>query len=266
MRARDFAYFDGALPTGLAHRGGAAYAPNVGVENTITAFRRAVDMGFRYLETDVHATRDGVIVAFHDEHLDRVTDTVGTIASQPYAVVQHARIAGQEPIPTLIELLEEFPETRFNIDIKADAALAPTMEIIRRMGVIDRVCIGSFSERRLRAARRAAGPRLATSAGQLGVGALRLAPTHLSRLLHTPAPALQIPMAHRLRGRQIEIVTQAFVDVAHRLGKHVHVWFHSWSTEDADQMNRLFDLGVDAIVSDHIDVLKDVLIARGASL
>jgi len=73
-------------------------------------------------------------------------------------------------------------------------------------------------------------------------------------------------MAHRLRGRQIEIVTQAFVDVAHRLGKHVHVWFHSWSTEDAEQMNRLFDLGVDAIVSDHIDVLKDVLIARGASL
>lgn len=266
MRANDFAYFDGPLPTGLAHRGGAAYGPNVGVENTIAAFRRAVDMGFRYLETDVHATRDGVVVAFHDEHLDRVTDTTGAIASQPYAVVQQALIGGSEPIPTLIELLEEFPETRINIDIKADSALAPTTEIIRRMGVIDRVCIGSFSERRLRAARRALGPRLATSAGQLGVGALRLAPTQLSRLLHTPAPALQVPMAHRMGGREIEIVTQAFVDVAHRLGKHVHVWFHAWSTEDAAQMHRLFDLGVDAIVSDHIDVLREVLVERGGAL
>ncbi len=197
MRARDYAYFDGPTPTGLAHRGGAAYHPNLGIENTIAAFRQAVDMGYRYLETDVHATRDGIVVAFHDDHLDRVTDTAGRIADQPYAAVRGALIGGREAVPTLAELLEEFPETRVNIDIKADQALGPTLELIRRMGVIDRVCIGSFSERRLRAARRALGPRLATSAGQVGVGALRLAPQPLSRLLHTPAPALQIPMSTR---------------------------------------------------------------------
>lgn len=266
MRARDFAYFDGPLPTGLAHRGGSAYGPNQGVENTVAAFRRAVDMGYRYLETDVHATRDGVVVAFHDTHLDRVTDASGPIADVPYAVVRDALIGGREHVPTLVELLEEFPQTRFNIDIKADSALEPTLDIIRRMGVIDRVCIGSFSERRLRQARRALGPRLATSAGQVGVGVLRLAPSRLSRLLHTPAPALQIPMEHRLGGRLIEIVNEPLVRVAHRLGKHVHVWFHSWSVEDAAQMHRLFDLGVDGIVTDHIDVLRDVLTERGASL
>jgi glycerophosphoryl diester phosphodiesterase len=266
MRARDFAYFDGPVPTGLAHRGGAAYGPNVGVENTLAAFRRAVDMGYRYLETDVHATKDGIVVAFHDERLDRVTDVKGAIAEHPYAVVRDALIGGREPIPTLEQLLEEFPQSRINIDIKADSALASTVEIIQRMGVIDRVCIGSFSERRLRAARRALGPRLATSAGQLGVGAMRLAPNRLSRLLHTPAPALQIPMEHRIGGRHIDVVTAPLVRVAHRLGKHIHVWFHSWSTEDADQMNRLLDLGVDGIVTDHIDLLRDVLLARGASL
>ena len=177
-----------------------------------------------------------------------------------------ALIGGREAVPTLAELLEEFPETRVNIDIKADQALGPTLELIRRMGVIDRVCIGSFSERRLRAARRALGPRLATSAGQVGVGALRLAPQPLSRLLHTPAPALQIPMEHKIRGRLIPLATREVVSVAHRLGKHVHVWFHSWSTEDAAQMHRLLDLGVDGIVTDHIDILRDVLAERGTPL
>ena len=266
MRARDYAYFDGPLPTGLAHRGGAAYGPNQGIENTTAAFREAVAMGYRYLETDVHATRDGVVLAFHDERLDRVTDTVGTIADQPYVAVRQARIGGREPIPTLLELLEEFPDTRFNIDIKADQALGPTLEIIRRTGVIDRVCIGSFSERRLRAARRVLGPRLATSAGQVGVGALRLAPRQISHLLHTPAPALQIPVEHRFKGRTIPLVTAPLVTLAHRLGKHVHVWFQDWTPEDAAEMHRLLDLGVDGVVTDHIDVLRDVLAERGTPL
>jgi glycerophosphoryl diester phosphodiesterase len=107
---------------------------------------------------------------------------------------------------------------------------------------------------------------LATSAGQVGVGALRLAPQPLSRLLHTPAPALQIPMEHKIRGRLIPLATREVVSVAHRLGKHVHVWFHSWSTEDAAQMHRLLDLGVDGIVTDHIDILRDVLAERGTPL
>jgi glycerophosphoryl diester phosphodiesterase len=265
-RARDFAYFDHDGPIAMAHRGGAGYEPNVGLENTLGAFRRAVEMGYEYLETDVHATSDGELVAFHDTHLDRVTDTEGAIVDLPYAAVREARITGTDSVPLLTELLEEFPTTRLNIDVKADSALAPTVETIRRHDALDRVCIGSFSERRLRAARRALGPTLATAAGQVGTGALRYAPGLLSRLLHTPAPVLQIPVAHRLRGRQVTLVTPQLVSRAHRLGKQVHVWFHDWSDEGRVEMHRLLDRGADGIVTDHIDILRDVLAERGHPL
>lgn len=265
-RAHDFAYFDHRGPIAMAHRGGAAYGPNVGLENTLRAFREAVAMGYDYLETDVHATSDGELVAFHDTHLDRVTDVAGAIVDLPYSAVREARINGTDAVPLLTELLEEFPTTRLNIDIKADSALAPTVGTIQRHGAIERVCIGSFSERRVRAARRALGPKLATAAGQVGTGLLRYAPGAVSRWLHTSAPVLQIPVTHRMRGREITLVTPGLLRVAHRLGKQVHVWFHPWSDESAEEMHRLLDLGADGIVTDHIDVLRDVLAERGHPL
>ena len=76
----------------------------------------------------------------------------------------------------------------------------------------------------------------------------------------------QIPALHRLPGRTITLVTPGLVRRAHDLGKHVHVWFHSWSREDAAEMHRLLDLGADGIVTDHIDVLRDVLAERGHPL
>ena len=92
---------------------------------------------------------------------------------------------------------------------------------------------------------------------------LRFTPSVLSRLLHTPAPVLQLPALHRVGGRTLTLVTPGLVRRAHALGKHVHVWFHAWSQEDAAEMHRLLDLGVDGIVTDHIDVLRDVLAERG---
>ena len=266
MRAEDYPYLADPAPLALAHRGGAGYGPNVGVENTMAAFRRAVDLGYRYLETDVHATRDGQVVAFHDAVLDRATDAAGAIADLPWREVRRARVGGTEPVPLLAELFEEWPDVRVNIDVKADTALGPTLREVQRLGVTDRVCIGSFSERRLRAARRALGPGVATAAGQVGTALLRFTPAALSRLLHTPAPVLQIPAHHRMRGRTITLVTPGLVRRAHALGKHVHVWFHSWSREDATEMHRLLDLGADGIVTDHIDVLRDVLAERGRPL
>lgn len=250
----------------MAHRGGAKYAPNRGFENTLAAFRRAIDLGYRYLETDVHATADGRVVAFHDTTLDRVTDGGGLLADLPYAAVREARIGGAEPIPLLTELLEEFPRARINIDIKADPALEPTLEIVRAHGALDRVCIGSFSERRVRAVRAALGPRVATAAGPLGTAALRFTPDVVARLLATSAPVLQIPFVHELRGRRLTVLTHGVLRRAHSAGKQVHVWFHDWAPEDAAEFHRLLDLGVDGIVTDHIDVLRDVLAERGTPL
>lgn len=266
MRAADFPYLCTPTPVGLAHRGGSLLPGNEGLENTLAAFGRAVALGYRYLETDVHATADGAVVAFHDAVLDRVTDASGRVVDLPWSVVGQARIGGTEPIPLLTDVLDAFPDTLVNIDVKSDAALAPTVEVVRAHGAVDRVCIGSFSERRVRAARRALGPRLATAAGQVGTALLRFTPDPVSRILHTPAPVLQIPAVHPVAGHPVTLVTPGLLRRAHALGKHVHVWFHDVTEESADEFHRLLDLGVDGIVADRTDVLAEVLASRGRPL
>jgi glycerophosphoryl diester phosphodiesterase len=258
MTAAEHPYFD-SPPLAFAHRGGAHYGPNRGIENTMAAFSNAIELGYRYLETDVHATSDGHLIAFHDNRLDRVTDGRGLIAALPWSVVSTARINASEPIPELADLLAAFPDTRINIDIKAGGALAPLWQVIREHGAEDRVCIASFSNRRLAAFRRMAGPRVATAAGQVGTAAMRFAPGWVSTMLHSPAQALQIPATHTIGRRTFRLLTPGLVRTAHRLGKQVHVW----TIDDPEEMTRLLDLGVDGIVSDRIDTLRDVLTARG---
>ena len=115
------AYLDGRPPRAFAHRGW-HIGDLAGLENTLAAFRRAFDEGYRYLETDVHATADGELIAFHDPRLDRVTDARGRVAAHDVEQVRRARIGGTEPIPLMAELLEALPEARFNIDAKAAAS------------------------------------------------------------------------------------------------------------------------------------------------
>ncbi|WP_236654290.1 glycerophosphodiester phosphodiesterase [Streptacidiphilus anmyonensis] len=255
-------YLDHPGPLAFAHRGGTLGGP----ENSMAAFERAVRLGYRYLETDVHTTADGVLVAFHDDRLDRVTDGTGAVAQLPWRIVSAARIGGREAIPTLEELLDAFPETRFNIDVKAAAAVRPLVDAVRRTNAWDRVCVGSFSETRLAAVRAAAGPRLATSAGPRDVAALKVRSLArgglpLGRGARRRAVCLQVP--ERVAGggdTGPRLVDRAFVETAHALGLQVHVW----TVNEADRMRSLLDLGVDGIMTDHIDVLRDVLIERGA--
>ena len=262
MQASDFPYFDTEGPIGLAHRGGAKLAANVGLENTMAAFREAVRMGYRYLETDVHATSDGTLLAFHDLRLDRVTTGSGRIAQLPWEQVRTALINGTEEIPLLSHLLEEFPDTRINIDVKAPGAIEPLAEVVRAHRAMHRVCVGSFSDRRLRAVRRLLGPEVATAAGPSEVAALRYAPQRVTAWLRSPAAVLQVPTGHVVGGRRFDLVNRALVERVHALGKHIHVW----TIDDADEMHRLFDLGVDGIVSDRIDTLAEVLAERGVAL
>lgn len=266
MRASDFTYFDAATPIALAHRGGTTYGPNLGIENTIQAFRHAVDLGFSYLETDVHATADGELIAFHDTSLDRVTNRAGLVKDLPYAVVAQALIGGREPVPTLRELLGTFPTARVNIDIKDDPATGPTLALIDELDAGARVCLGAFSRPRIRDIRRRVGGRVATAAGHVGSAALRFSPGLISRLLHTPAPVLQIPGRYRLRGREFELVTGRLVQRAHAMGKHVHVWFYPWQRQDERAMHDLLDLGVDGLVVDDLEALTRVFADRGHPL
>ncbi len=244
-------YLDHPGPLAFAHRGGAAD----GLENTLPQFRRAVEAGYRYLETDVHATRDGRLVAFHDATLDRVTDGSGRIGALTWQTVRRARVAGVEPVPLFEDLLDAFPEARWNVDVKEEAALTPLLELIARTGAWDRVCVGSFSEARVVRAQRLAGPRLATSYGTRGVLNLRLRSWGVPAALRRSAVAAQVPEVQS----GIQVVDRRFVRAAHALGLQVHVW----TVNEADRMHRLLDLGVDGIMTDHIDTLRGVMEDRG---
>lgn len=248
---------DPAPVLAFAHRGGALHPDITGLENTVKAFRHATDLGYRYLETDVHLTSDGELLAFHDEVLERVTDHDGVVAESTIEILRNALIGGREAIPTLGELFDEFPEAKFNIDIKAAAAVRPLAEFIAQRRVWDRVLVGSFSPGRLREFRRLTGGRVATSAHPWEVVAYRLLPS--ARLARRATPgrpaALQVPH-HR---GPVRVVTPGFVRRAHAAGLHVHVW----TIDSADEMHELIDTGVDGIMTDRTDTLKHVLQQRG---
>lgn len=243
----------------LAHRGGASYAPNQGRENTLHAFGEAVALGYTHIETDVHASRDGALLAFHDSRLDRVTDGTGLVAELPLVEIARARISGQDPIPTLDEVLDAFPETRVNVDIKASPAIEPLAATIDAHRAHTRVNVASFSSARLQRFRRLTGGQVSTSVGPVGTGYTRMLPV-LARRMPPVGRAFQVPRWTTLPGgRRLEVVTPAFIEAAHAGGRFVHVW----TIDERAEMHELIDLGVDGLVSDRIDVLKDVLLERG---
>ena len=251
-------FLQGPRPRAFAHRGWHSGDLD-GMENSLSAFRRAVDEGFRHIETDVHATADGVVVMHHDEHLDRTTDGRGAIRRLPWSAVATARIGGREPVCRLDEALEQLPEALFNIDVKAEDAVGPVLEVLRRHQAWDRVCLASFDEKRLRTLRREAGPQLLTSMGPRSVAALWASSRPGGALLKRWADGscAQVPPAH---GR-IQVVDARFVTAAHRLGREVHVW----TVDDVAEMHRLLDLGVDGLVTDRPAALRDVLAERAAA-
>ena len=245
-------YLDWPGPIAFAHRGGATDAP----ENTMPAFEHAVRLGYRYLETDAHVTADGVLVAFHDDRLDRVTDRTGVIAELPWSEVQQARVDGREPIPRLEDLLAAWPDVRVNIDPKQDGVAEPLAAAIVRTGSVDRVCVGAFSDRRIAVVKALVGPALCTSMGPREVAQLVAASRGLPGGRRLRSPCAQVPPN---QGR-VALVTRRFVDTAHRLGVQVHVW----TIDDRVEMARLLDLGVDGIMTDRPQVLKDLLDERDA--
>ena len=242
-------YLDHPGPLAFAHRGGPGHYP----ENSWPAFEHAVRLGYSYLETDAHSTSDGVLLAFHDHTLDRVTDRSGTIADLPASEVAVARIGGLEPIPVLAELLAAWPDVRFNIDVKHAPAAQPLAELIRRAAAWDRVCITSFSAARLRATRRYLDRPVTMAASPVGAAALgsRLPPRAL-------APAFS---RHQVRCAQLPVrmANAPLIARAHAAGLQVHIW----TVNERALMNSLLDTGVDGLMTDNTELLREVLIARG---
>jgi len=244
-----------AQPLALSHRG---FAPDGG-ENTMAAFERAVALGFRYLEIDVHASSDGVVMVFHDEVLDRVTEDRGPITARTAQHLAGLSVGGGGGIPTLEAVLLRWPEVRLNIDVKSDACARPFAELVNRHAAHDRVLVASFSDRRRREILRLLDRPTASSAGMTVNALLKIAaPLGLAGPVARAARvhALQVPETYR----GVRVVTEGFVRRCQDAGLQVHVW----TVNDRAGMDRLLELGVDGLVSDAADVLAECLRDRDA--
>ncbi|MET0955501.1 MAG: glycerophosphodiester phosphodiesterase family protein [Cryobacterium sp.] len=247
MTADRASFLAPAGPRILAHRGLSTAAP----ENTLLAFVQALAHGATHLETDVHASRDGVAVISHDP-----TVAVGGLAVNRLTMAQLARIdLGQgQTYCSLAEALDTFPEARFNIDVKSADAVMPAARAIRAVGASRRVLLTSFSETRRRRVLRAV-PGAVTSASAQGI-ALMLAAVALRQHWALPrilrgVSAIQVPE----RAGRLRVVTPAVITRMHRIGVEVHVW----TVNDPARMRRLLGWGVDGLVTDRCDLAAGVV-------
>jgi len=237
-------------PIPIAHRGGSLENE----ENTMPAFAHAVALGYRHLETDVHLTADGQVVIHHDPTLKRMTGDPRAIADLTWAELQSVRTPKGAGLMLLSNLLEEYSNVFINIETKSDQVVAPLVDVIQRMKALPRIGTGSFSPWRTRQLLTALGADLCWSPGHLSVLGLWLRGWRIPLRLGT-FPMVQVPC--RFRG--ITVVTPRFVRAAHAQGIQVQVW----TVDEAPEMHRLLNMGVDALMTDRPTVLKQVLIERG---
>lgn len=225
----------------------------------MAAFERAVHLGFRYLEIDVRASSDGVVMVFHDRELDRVTNASGPVAARTARDLGSLSVGGGGGIPTLEAVLLRWPHLLLNIDVKSEDCVRPFADLVNRLAAHDRVLVASFSDRRRISVLRLLDKPTASSAGMTVNALLKLlAPIGLAGPVATISnvQALQVPETYR----EIRVVTRRFVDLCHAAGLQVHVW----TVNNRVDMDRLLDLGVDGLVSDAADVLADCMRGRSA--
>lgn len=245
-------YGDGCGPLAIAHRGGSALAP----ENSLAAFGLASALGLRYLETDIRVTSDGQLVCFHDDTLERVTSAQGQVRSRSLRELRALRISGIAPIPTLDEALDAFPEQCFTVDLKDRAAIEPLVKSLQRKGVAERVCIAGAWDGWLGHVRREV-PEVTTALGWRSLTAL----LSCARAgLRPPRSLATAPFAHvPVRLGRVPIFVERLVAMSHDIGVRVV----TWTVDEPVVLRRLLDAGVDAIITDRPDVLREVLIQRG---
>ncbi len=231
------------------------------------AFSRSVAMGYQWIETDLHLTSDGVPVCFHDPTLERTTDGEGEIKELSWSQVRrfdagYHHLPGQDypfrgqgiRVPSLEEVADAFPDLNMVLELKADHTEEPLWALIRRMRLADRVIVASFSDVRVARMEELSGGYLSTSAGEKEVARLVKA-AWLGRPAQSPRVALQIPM----RSRLLPLVTRRTVRAYHRMGLAVHVW----TVDRPAQMETLLNRGVDGIMTDRPDRLREVFTRRG---
>lgn len=255
-------FLPGPRPRRIAHRGFALD----GAENTMRAFEDALAAGADMLETDTRATLDGLALAVHDEDLIRIAGDERRIDQLTAQEAGGVRLAGDEPLAMLEDVLGTFSEVPINVDIKDAAAIGPAVAAISRTRSADRVCVAGFDGEVVRktvATIQAATGTLAVRSPSRGVIGSFLAaraveaPAPVIRRILAPYRALQVPPVYQ----GISVVTPANVAAAHRAGCEVHVW----TIDDAPTMQELLSMGVDGIITNRVDLLSELLTSSSSS-
>ena len=225
---------------GFVHRGDTS----IFLENTIEAFQSAVSLGYLYLETDLRETSDGKIITFHDPNLKRITGANITISETKFSDIRMRRLPSRETIPTIDELLEEFPDSFFNMDLKVNQIEEKVLKKINSHNALERVCLGSFNSKTIKKIN-SLEPKILTSMGISQVIMYKFfQKKNISKLIQIPT-----------HWNGIKVITKKFIDRLHNDGLKVHVWTINKETE----MQSLIDLGVDGIMTDNASGLIKVM-------
>ena len=220
----------------LAHRGGAEES----YENTTESFEYSQLLGCEFIETDVQVSSDGIPYIFHDDDLKRILNKPVRFDSLSSNEIDDLNIFNSCKIPKLSDTLLRFPNLCFQIDFKTDEVVMPALDVINDMNVFDRVCIASFSSKRLQKVR-SLYPDLCISMGPNEVFKTLVASLNLFKG-EIPGDCLQIPMSYY----GIKIVSKRFVDFVHSRGLKIMIW----TINDIKTFKYLIDLGVDGIITD----------------
>jgi glycerophosphoryl diester phosphodiesterase len=247
-------YLDWPAPIAQAHRG----TDDLVAENTIESFATIAALGYRYVETDIRTTLDGVPVLFHDETTDRTTGLAGRIDALRFDELKERPLHDGLTIPSLADILKAFPSLRFSLDLKDQGSVASVAKALSESEATDRVCVTSFSDARIAATHALLGDDVCYGVGSHG--AVALVTAALIGRSSPIGPSLRRGSVIQLPWSQngIRVVRRRLVRAAHRIGLKVHVW----TLNDEATMTQALDLGIDGVITDRPTVLRDVLIRR----
>ena len=236
----------------FAHRGGA----NDFVENTLEAFEQSINLGFKYIEIDVRATKDNKLVIFHDPDLKRMLNLEIDISSINYDELSNYKINGVHKIPTFLETVSSWPNINFNIDPKSDKSAELLIGELKSVGNLDRFCVGSFDSTKLNKIRNAFDNKLCTSMGTNEV--INFYFLRFFGINSINTPCLQLPYYKN----GFKIITAKLIRDAHKFNKKVH----AWTIDDPKEISELLDMGIDGIMTDSPELLKNEMAKKRISI
>jgi len=233
----------------FAHRGGTEFAP----ENTFEAFSNAVEIGYEFLETDVHINADGELMAFHDSTIDRVTNYEGELKNFTSNQLKKIKINDKFNIPLLADLIEAFASIFFSVDMKTDDTVIPLIKLVNRMGVKDRICFASFNQKRLKYVRDEYLNKCITSLGPNEIAQTKLF-SILGKKIHIKSRIASLPISKY----KIQLLNKSHIEFL----KSSNIKVIAWTINKTEEMKHLINMGVDGIMTDNISSLKKILIKK----